>query len=107
MKNKRKPMPSLDSDADAQAFVSQADLSEYDLSGFKPMRFEIEPKAGALDMRLPVSLRLFIIKGGQGYSLNLFLRRNRFNGGNTDVPSRFYPRPASPPLDIDQWWLPN
>ena len=56
MKNKRKPMPSLDSDADAQAFVSQADLSEYDLSGFKPMRFEIEPKAGALDMRLPLSL---------------------------------------------------
>jgi len=41
MKNKRKPMPSLESDADAQAFVSQADLSEYDLSGFKPMRFEI------------------------------------------------------------------
>lgn len=56
MKNKRKPMPSLESDADAEAFVSQADLSEYDLSGFKPMRFEIEPKAGALNMRLPVSL---------------------------------------------------
>ena len=33
---------------------------------------------------------LFITKGGQRYSLNLFLRRNRFNGGNTDVPEQFY-----------------
>mgnify|MGYP000299936105 CR=1 FL=1 len=49
-------MPLLDSDADAQAFVSQADLSAYDLSGFKPVRFKIEPNAGALNMRLPVSL---------------------------------------------------
>ena len=35
---------------------------------------------------------LFIINGGQRYSLNLFLRRNTFNGANTDVPHRFYPR---------------
>ncbi len=38
------------------------------------------------------SLRLYIINGGQRYSLKLFLRRNFFNGGNTDVPDRFYPR---------------
>ena len=35
---------------------------------------------------------LFIIKGGQRHSLDLFLRRNTFNGGNVDVPNRFYPR---------------
>ena len=35
---------------------------------------------------------LFIINGGQRYLLNLFLRRNIFNRGHTDVPSRFYPR---------------
>ena len=30
-------------------------------------------------------LRLFIINGGHRHSLNLFLRRNTFNGGNVDV----------------------
>lgn len=48
MKAKSKPMPSLKSDADAEQFVTTADLSQYDLSGFKPMRFEYEPKATAL-----------------------------------------------------------
>lgn len=56
MKAKSKPMPSLPSDAVAEKFVATADLSTYDLSGFKPMRFEIEPKAAALNMRLPVGL---------------------------------------------------
>jgi predicted DNA binding CopG/RHH family protein len=49
-------MPSLPSDEAAEAFVADADLTEYDLSGFKPMRFEIEPKSAALNMRLPTSL---------------------------------------------------
>jgi len=49
-------MPTLGSDADAQQFVDNADLSTYDLSGFKPMRFEFEPKAAALNMRLPQNL---------------------------------------------------
>ena len=56
MKAKSKPMPSLHSDADAQRFVDTADLSAYDLSGFKPMNFEFEPKAAALNMRLPQNL---------------------------------------------------
>lgn len=56
MKVKLEPMPSLSSDEDAEAFVATADLSQHDLSGFKPMRFEIEPKAAALNMRLPASL---------------------------------------------------
>jgi len=56
MKDKAKPMPSLPSDEAAEAFVAVADLTEYDLSGFKPMRFEIEPKSAALNMRLPTSL---------------------------------------------------
>jgi predicted DNA binding CopG/RHH family protein len=53
---KAKLMPILHSDADAEKFVATADLSQYDLSDFKPMRFEIEPKLAALSMRLPVSL---------------------------------------------------
>jgi predicted DNA binding CopG/RHH family protein len=56
MKDKGKALPSLPSDAAAEAFVAEADLTDYDLSGFKPMRFEIEPKSAALNMRLPASL---------------------------------------------------
>ena len=57
MKARRlKKMPSLRSDAVAERFVATADLTEYDLSGFKPMRFEIEPKSAALNMRLPRKL---------------------------------------------------
>jgi len=36
-----KPLPTLASDEAAGHFVATADLSEYDLSGFKPIRFEI------------------------------------------------------------------
>lgn len=35
-----KPLPVLRSDAKAEDFVATADLSEHDLSGFKPMRFD-------------------------------------------------------------------
>ncbi len=56
MKIKAKPMPSLMSDADAERFVVTADLSQYDLSGFKPTRFEFEPKAAVINMRLPQNL---------------------------------------------------
>ncbi len=56
MKAKSKPMPSLRTDAEAEKFVEESDLSQYDLSGFKPMQFEIEAKDGALNMRIPVGL---------------------------------------------------
>lgn len=49
-------MPTLKSDAAAENFVASADLSKYDLSGFKPMKFEIEAKSAALNLRLPQSL---------------------------------------------------
>ncbi|MGC8518617.1 MAG: BrnA antitoxin family protein [Steroidobacteraceae bacterium] len=49
-------MPTLRTDVAAERFVATADLTQYDLSGFRPMRFEIEPKAAALNMRLPRSL---------------------------------------------------
>lgn len=53
---KPKAMPSFKSDTEAEHFVDTADLSEYDLSGFKPTRFEFQPKAAALNMRLPQTL---------------------------------------------------
>lgn len=39
MNAKVEPLPSLPSDEAAEAFVANADLTGYDLSGFKPMRF--------------------------------------------------------------------
>lgn len=56
MSSKNRSMPSLHSDEAAEDFVATAELTQYDLSGFKPTRFEIEPKAAALNMLLPASL---------------------------------------------------
>lgn len=55
-KNMLKTMPSLKNDEEAEQFVASADLSEYDLSGFAPVKFEFEPKSAALNMRLPQNL---------------------------------------------------
>jgi len=56
MNVKLKPIPSFPTDEAAEDFVDNADLSEYDLSQFKPMRFEIAKKDVALNMRLPAPL---------------------------------------------------
>jgi predicted DNA binding CopG/RHH family protein len=53
---KLKPFPRFATDEEAERFVETADLSEYDVSGFRPMRFEFEPKAAQLNMRVPQSL---------------------------------------------------
>ncbi len=41
---KLKKLPPLLTDAEAERFTDSADLSEYDLSGFKPVKFEFEKK---------------------------------------------------------------
>lgn len=56
MKTKGKSIPSFRTDEEAEHFVDTADLSEYDLSGFKPMRFEVAKKEATLNMRLPAAL---------------------------------------------------
>lgn len=53
---KSKSLPSLRSDKEAEQFVDTADLSQYDLSGFKPMHFEIESKSAVLNIRLSAAL---------------------------------------------------
>ncbi|MEZ5863310.1 MAG: CopG family antitoxin [Geminicoccaceae bacterium] len=55
-KDKLKKLPPLLSDADAERFVDEADLSEYDLSGFKPVQFEFSKKNERVNMRLPGEL---------------------------------------------------
>jgi predicted DNA binding CopG/RHH family protein len=53
---KLKQIPTFKSDEAAERFVENADLSEYDLSGFRPMHFEIEKKSASLNMRMPQKL---------------------------------------------------
>jgi predicted DNA binding CopG/RHH family protein len=52
----KKKIPRFESDKEAERFVETADLTEYDLSQFKPVRFEFEKKAARVNMRLPEPL---------------------------------------------------
>ena len=49
----KKKLPRLKSDKEADEFVEKADLTEYDLSGMRPIRFEFQPKSERVNMRLP------------------------------------------------------
>lgn len=50
---KLKPFPTFQSDKEAEDFVDNADLSEYDFSGFKPMKFELRRKDKQINLRMP------------------------------------------------------
>ena len=52
----KKRIPDFSSDAEAEAFVEGADLSEYDFADFKSYSFEFEPKSKSVTMRLPETL---------------------------------------------------
>ena len=52
----KKRLPELRSDQEAEAFVANSDLTEYDLSQFRTVRFEFHPKSERVNMRLPKSL---------------------------------------------------
>ncbi len=52
----KKKIPTFKTDQQAERFVATADLSKYDLSGLKPMRFEFEKKSAQLNMRVPRAL---------------------------------------------------
>ena len=52
----KKQIPSFKTDKEAERFVETADLSDYDLSGAKPVRFEFERKDARVNMRLPQGL---------------------------------------------------
>lgn len=51
----KKKIPEFKSDREAERFVAAANLSEYDLSGGKFVKFEFE-KAARLNMRISESL---------------------------------------------------
>jgi predicted DNA binding CopG/RHH family protein len=52
----KKKLPRFASDADAEAFVETADLTLYDLSKMREVRFEFAPKSERVNMRLPKPL---------------------------------------------------
>jgi predicted DNA binding CopG/RHH family protein len=52
----KKQLPVLKTDEEAEAFVENSDLTEYDLSGFHRVKFEFQPKTERVNMRLPSSL---------------------------------------------------
>ena len=52
----KKKFPVFKTDKEAEHFVDTADLSEYDFSQFKPVRFEFEKKTAQINMRVPKPL---------------------------------------------------
>jgi len=52
----KKKLPHFRSDKAAAEFVAKADLTEYDLSEMRPMRFEFQAKSERVNMRLPRQL---------------------------------------------------
>jgi predicted DNA binding CopG/RHH family protein len=52
----KKKLPRLQSDEEAEAFVANADLTEYDLSELQTVLFEFQPKSERVNMRLPKPL---------------------------------------------------
>jgi predicted DNA binding CopG/RHH family protein len=54
--SKAKPIPHFRSDEDMERFVATADLTEYDLSGFRPISFYLQKKDARVNMRMPEKL---------------------------------------------------
>ena len=52
----KKKLPRLKTDKAAEKFIATADLTDFDLSVMRPMRFEFERKDKRVNMRLPESL---------------------------------------------------
>jgi len=74
---KLKSFPVLKTDKEAEDFVRNADLSEYDFSGFKPMKFEFANKTARINMRLPENLleRIKIIAEQRDIPYTRFIRQ--------------------------------
>jgi predicted DNA binding CopG/RHH family protein len=52
----KRKLPRFNSEKEAEDFVDHADLTDYDLSGMRPIRFEFQPKTERVNMRLPRQL---------------------------------------------------
>ena len=73
----KKPLPILTTDKEAEAFVENIDLTQYDFSSLTPTRFEFQPKERSITMRLSEPL-LEAIKqeaGRSGLPYQRFIRQ--------------------------------
>ncbi len=52
----KKTFPEFKTDAEAEHFVDTADLSEYDFSDFKPVKFQLGEQVAHIDLDVPQSL---------------------------------------------------
>ena len=52
----KRKLPKLKSDREAERFLEESDLTNYDLSGFALARFEFDAKTERVNMRLPKAL---------------------------------------------------
>ena len=52
----KKKIPRFETEEEAAAFVATADLTQYDLTGARPVHFEFEKKAAQINMRVPRGL---------------------------------------------------
>lgn len=78
-REKLKQFPSIKTDEEAERFVAEEDLSEYDFSQFRPMSefFEFKPKDKSVHLRLPEDL-LNAVKdraAKEGLPYQRFMRR--------------------------------
>ena len=72
-----KKLPKLRTDEEAEAFVANADLTDYDLSEMVSVRFEFKPKTERVNMRLSKDL-LDSVKARaaeQGMSYQRYIRQ--------------------------------
>jgi predicted DNA binding CopG/RHH family protein len=51
-----KPLPTFKSDKEAEDFVENADLTDFDLSGGQPVQYEFKAKNANISMRVPQQL---------------------------------------------------
>ena len=52
----KRQIPAFKTDKEAEDFVATADLSNYNLSGARMVKFELKPKDKAISLRLPEDL---------------------------------------------------
>ncbi len=91
-----KKIPIFNSDEEAERFVATADLTEYDLSHFKPVRFEFEPKAVQINMRVPKPLLDAMKEAGAGARHPLHTVRPRADRAGTLPPGQAAPVSQEP-----------
>ena len=84
-----KPFPVFKSDAAAERFVDEADLSTYDLSGFRSGRAQIGGVASQLSMELPQPLLAALTDRARkrGISPARYIRELIERDITTDVPT--------------------